>query len=210
MVCPELEHLEESEVAFSRSTGSADVAHQLLGGEEEAFEVHQCAVLSVGLEPACSTHFESRVVAGLCQAPCGFGSRPWQGGSCGRSVPVLSERLGGGRPAGSTEPALQHLCLALCKVPWVQLGVPGEAPSACRPVSWGAGRALGSAGSRFETTSRAAQTSGAGALAGRFLPPFCGRELPFCSVLQLLSPRTRKYSGTKIFIWSTCLGCVDN
>lgn len=74
----------------------------------------------------------------------------------------------------------------------------------------GAGRALGSAGSRFETASCTAQTSWAGSLSGRFLLPFCGRELPFCSVLQLLLPCTRKYSDSKIFICSTRRGHVHS
>lgn len=114
MLCLELEGLEESEVALSCSTGCAHVAHELLGGEDEAFDVHQCDVLSVGAEPVRSTHLESRVVVRELR---GFGVRPWQGGSRGGSVPAVSERLGGGGPAGSTEPALQHLCLALPKVP---------------------------------------------------------------------------------------------
>lgn len=87
MLCLELEGLEESEVALSRSTGCAHVACELLGGEDEAFEVHQCAVLSVGVEPVCSTHLESRVVAGLCESSVALVS------GRGREVPVAGVSL---------------------------------------------------------------------------------------------------------------------
>lgn len=208
MLCLELEGLEESEVALSRSTGCAHVARELLGARTRRLRC--TSVLCSGLEwSLCAAHtWRAGLLLGCARIPwlwCAAvaGRFPWWECPCGE------RRLGGGGPAGSTEPAPQHLCLALAKVPRAQLGVPGEAPSVCRPVSWGAGRALGSAGPGLESASRAAQASWAGALAGRFLPPFCGREMPFCSVLQLLRPCTRKYSDIKIFICSSCIGYVD-
>lgn len=41
VLCLELEHVEESEVALSRTSGSSHMVHQLLGGEEEEFEVQE-------------------------------------------------------------------------------------------------------------------------------------------------------------------------
>lgn len=49
--------------------------------------MHQCAVLSVGVEPVCSTHLESKVVAGLCESSVALVS------GRGREVPVAGVSL---------------------------------------------------------------------------------------------------------------------
>lgn len=106
-------------------------------------------MLSVGLEPACSTRFESRVVAGLCESSVWLwsmavaGRFPWQECPCGEPAP------------GRRMPSWEHRVCPAALVPGApqcSIGIAGcswRSPSVLRPVNWGARRALGGTGSCF-------------------------------------------------------------